>query len=175
MLHLNCGCKFRGTEERLEGNAFFVCSAEDGMPDPQHMALCWLCCGLDDRTRPIACLAPQQEEREEKEAEEMKQYQAGSSLGLSGGLPPEKKTVEKGQLLAKTLPPDALLWGRALMQRFKENGGSVSYNLKVDRERKATRPNSGRIMSNRRICHSATCCSCRHIRLRIRVCTTDPN
>ncbi|CAE7233847.1 rsmC [Symbiodinium sp. CCMP2456] len=139
--------------ERLEGNAFFVCSAEDGMP--------------------IACLAPQQirlssqqphaaeevwgfaeesmskAEREQKEAEEMKQYEAGlkdpskyvmpprKRMRELLGLPPEKKTVSKGQLLAKTLPPDALLWGRALMQRFKEKGGSVSYNLKVDRERKA--------------------------------------
>lgn len=138
--------------ERLEGNAFFVCSAEDGMP--------------------IACLAPQQirlssqqphaaeevwgfaeesmskAEREQIEAEEMKQYEAGlkdpskyvmpprKRMRELLGLPAEKKAVSKGQLLAKTLPPDALLWGRALMQRFKEKGGSVSYNLKVDRERK---------------------------------------
>jgi len=137
--------------ERLEGNAYFVCTADDEMP--------------------VACLAPKQvrlsssqpytaeevwglgedpvskAEREQQEAEEMRRYEEGlenpdkyvmpprKRLRELMGFPAEEKKVVMGQLLAKTLPPDALLWGRALMQRYKEKGGTVTYSLKVDRER----------------------------------------
>lgn len=43
--------------------------------------------------------------------------------------------VEKGQVLAKIIPPNPLLWARAIMQRRKEAGSGVpSYRLRSDSE-----------------------------------------
>eukprot|EP00420_Gonyaulax_spinifera_P007540 CAMPEP_0197923608 /NCGR_PEP_ID=MMETSP1439-20131203/94270_1 /TAXON_ID=66791 /ORGANISM="Gonyaulax spinifera, Strain CCMP409" /LENGTH=113 /DNA_ID=CAMNT_0043545995 /DNA_START=24 /DNA_END=365 /DNA_ORIENTATION=- len=47
--------------------------------------------------------------------------------------------VTKGQVLAKTVPPDPLLWARALIQRSKDSGSEVPrYSLKSDREAAAS-------------------------------------
>lgn len=129
--------------ESMQGNSFFVCKAADGEPvaclAPKQIRL--------SSTQPHAAedvYGFEEEgtkaEREKEEADEMDRYREGlkdpdkyvlpprKRMRELFGLPPEPRKPDKNQLMAKTLPPDALLWGRALMDR--QRSGKVGYNLK---------------------------------------------
>jgi len=59
--------------------------------------------------------------------------------GTSDEIQGETFAVGPGAVFAKTMPPDAIMWARALMQRRKEGGkGKPSYTVPSDRTSKAT-------------------------------------
>lgn len=94
-------------------------------------------------------------EKEESDAQEMEAYMRGVN-GEGEYLWPSRRRMRElfgfvdhdeavptlpigfGQLLAKAVPPDALLWARELVKRQREvSGETPSYNLRSDREKAA--------------------------------------
>ncbi|CAJ1406398.1 unnamed protein product [Effrenium voratum] len=137
--------------ETMHGSGFFVCTAADGKPvaclAPKQVRLSSTMPHAEEDVYGLE-EDSSKEDREKQEAEEMQRYKEGlddpskyvlpprKRMRELFGLPPEPRKPNKDRLLAKTLPPDALLWGRALMDR--QRTGPVGYNLVIDRDAKAT-------------------------------------
>jgi len=138
---------------KLPDGAFFVCDASTKMPvgalssAPLRFTAAQRLTALDV-WRMVPKEEPSEAEVEAKE-EAMRQYREGLDDESRYVPPPPSRIrelmgfsseddclpVTQGQVLAKTLPPDPLLWARALMQRRKEVGSGVpAYSLRSDRE-----------------------------------------
>mmetsp|Transcript_43937 Transcript_43937/g.71211 ORF Transcript_43937/g.71211 Transcript_43937/m.71211 type:complete len:327 (-) Transcript_43937:253-1233(-) len=146
--------------EKLPGNNYFVTEAASGLPvaivsataqirvtknQPSTAHEVWSIAEPED---PAVVAA-----RKAEEEEELKKYKAGleseddsdyvlppmSRLRELTGSAPEQE-IRKGRLLAKTLPPEPLLWGGALMQRIKNSGVSIKYRIKFDRQAAGEEP-----------------------------------
>uniref|UniRef100_A0A7S1R8F4 Uncharacterized protein n=1 Tax=Alexandrium catenella TaxID=2925 RepID=A0A7S1R8F4_ALECA len=144
---------------KLPSGALFVCDATTQMPigafdaPPIKFSASKRLIAQD-----VWSIVPKEEPLPEEVAEQeaiMKRYKEGldddskyvpptwSRIRYLLGFPTDDDClqVEKGKVLAKLLPPNPLIWARAIMQRRKDAGSEVpAYRLKSDTE--ATGPGS---------------------------------
>jgi len=136
---------------KLPGGAFFVCDAATEMPvgaleAPPVQFSAAQRFTVQDVWSFVPKEEPSQEEAETEE-EVMRRYKEGleddaeyvpppwSRIRELMGVPSEEGClpVKKGQVLARILPPNPLLWARALMQQRKDAGSRVpTYRIKSD-------------------------------------------
>jgi len=138
---------------RLPGGASFVCDAGTRMPmgalEPPPIQF-----STTQRlsAQSVWSFVPKEEPSQEKvkaEAENMDRYEKGLKNEDEYVSPPWSRIrelmgassdedclpVKKGQVLATIMPPNPLVWARAIVQRRKDAGSGVpAYRLKSDRE-----------------------------------------
>lgn len=125
---------------KLPFGAYFVCDGEM-MPvgtmslPPDYMAISSAIKPLLE-VRTVVALDEVQAAEKEARARNASSPSARLRELMSDERDIKSQHALKGQLLAKVMPADPIVWARAIMQRAKETGRSITYQLKSDRAKK---------------------------------------